>query len=234
MGVTDKTIVAVRCTGITKDFAMNRKDVSALRVLKGIDLEIVSGDVVTIVGASGAGKSTLLHILGGLDRPTGGNVYWKNRDVFSLDDPTLARLRAKEVGFIFQFHHLLQEFTSLENVALAAMIAGNSKAESWRSAQRMLDRVGLTERLHHRPGELSGGEQQRVAVARALVNSPAVVLADEPSGNLDSVNARQLHELILDLNKSDGQTFVLVTHNQVLAEQSRRTYRMADGILRII
>ena len=234
MGVTDKTIVAVRCTGITKDFAMNRKDVSALRVLKGIDLEIVSGDVVTIVGASGAGKSTLLHILGGLDRPTGGNVYWKNRDVFSLDDPTLARLRAKEVGFIFQFHHLLQEFTSLENVALAAMIAGNSKAESWRSAQRMLDRVGLTERLHHRPGELSGGEQQRVAVARALVKSPAVVLADEPSGNLDSVNARQLHELILDLNKSDGQTFVLVTHNQVLAEQSRRTYRMADGILRII
>lgn len=226
--------IILRCEGIHKLFFLNRKDEKGIEVLKGVGLEIIAGEMVTIVGASGAGKSTLLHILGGLDRPTEGKVFWREKDIFRSDDTVLSRLRAKGVGFVFQFHHLLQEFTSLENVALAALIAGDSMSVALEKAKRILGRIGLHDRIDHKPSELSGGEQQRVAVARALVNSPAIVLADEPSGNLDSTSAQQLHELIFDLNKSEGQTFIIVTHNQHLAQQSQRTLRIADGILKVL
>lgn len=221
----------LHCRGLHKRF-FSRDGRVALHVLRGIDLEVTPGELVTIVGASGAGKSTLLHILGGLDRPTEGTVYWDDKDIFSLNDEQLPLLRAKDVGFVFQFHHLLPEFSALENVAIPAMIAGKSLRQAQDRAREILERVGLSDRMEHKPSELSGGEQQRVAVARALTNRPRIVLADEPSGNLDSENARQLHDLLLGLNQSEGQTLVVVTHNEELSRRSHRILRMADGMLK--
>lgn len=205
------------------------KNYGTLQVLKGINLEFADRSVISIVGASGAGKSTLLHIIGTLDQPTKGTVLIDNTDLYSLSDKKLAQYRNQNIGFIFQFHHLLPEFTAVENVALPALIAGLSHAEAFQRAKELLDFLKLGERLTHKPSQLSGGEQQRVAVARALANNPKLVLADEPSGNLDTANARQLHQLFLDLRDEFGQTFVVVTHNTDLAKLADKTIEMKDG-----
>ena len=205
------------------------KNYGTLQVLKGINLEIADRSVISIVGASGAGKSTLLHIIGTLDQPTKGTVLIDNTDLYSLSDKKLAQYRNQNIGFIFQFHHLLPEFTAVENVALPALIAGLSHAEAFQRAKELLDFLKLGERLTHKPSQLSGGEQQRVAVARALANNPKLVLAAEPSGNLDTANARQLHQLFLDLRDEFGQTFVVVTHNTDLAKLADKTIEMKDG-----
>lgn len=205
------------------------KKYGTLQVLKGINLEIADRSVISIVGASGAGKSTLLHIIGTLDQPTKGTVLIDNTDLYSLSDKKLAQYRNQNIGFIFQFHHLLPEFTAVENVALPALIAGLSHAEAFQRAKELLDFLKLGERLTHKPSQLSGGEQQRVAVARALANNPKLVLADEPSGNLDTENARSLHQLFLDLRDEFGQTFVVVTHNTDLAKLADKTIEMKDG-----
>ena len=205
------------------------KNYGTLQVLKGINLEIADRSVISIVGASGAGKSTLLHIIGTLDQPTKGTVLIDNTDLYSLSDKKLAQYRNQNIGFIFQFHHLLPEFTAVENVALPALIAGLSHAEAFQRAKELLDFLKLGERLTHKPSQLSGGEQQRVAVARALANNPKLVLADEPSGNLDTANARQLHQLFLDQRDEFGQTFVVVTHNTDLAKLADQTIEMKDG-----
>lgn len=202
-----------------------------LPVLDGIDLDIRKGEMLAIVGASGAGKSTLLHILGALDRPTSGKVFYGDLDVFGLDNGPLARFRNERVGFVFQFHHLLPEFSALENVMMPALIRRTDRPEAARAAERILNDVGLGARLHHRPGELSGGEQQRVAVARALILNPDVVLADEPTGNLDLHTGEAVHDLLLAINKQKGITFVIVTHNDKLAVRADRVLRMADGRL---
>jgi lipoprotein-releasing system ATP-binding protein len=203
----------------------------ALRVLDGIDLAIGRGEMLAIVGASGVGKSTFLHILGGLDRPTSGSVLFGDVDVFGLDANQLARFRNERVGFVFQFHHLLPEFSALENVMMPALIRRTGWSEAAGTASALLKEVGLGGRLHHRPGELSGGEQQRVAVARALVLKPDVVLADEPTGNLDMHTGEAIHDLLLSINKQKGTTFVIVTHNDKLAVRAHRVLRMAEGRL---
>jgi lipoprotein-releasing system ATP-binding protein len=202
---------------------------SELHVLRGIDIEIAAGEMVAVVGASGVGKSTMLQIIGGLDRPTSGGVYYDNTDIFGLGDTGLARFRNANIGFVFQFHHLLPEFTALENVVIPARIAGEQHDNAAKRAEALLSSVGLSGRLHHRPGELSGGEQQRVAVARALMMSPAILLADEPTGNLDTHTASSVHELLRELNRERGLTMVVVTHNEELARGSDRTIRMVDG-----
>ena len=202
-----------------------------LQVLNDIDLDIRTGEMLAIVGASGVGKSTLLHILGGLDRPTSGRVFYRDVDVFGLDSDRLARFRNEHVGFVFQFHHLLPEFSALENVMLPALIRGTERVAAAENASKVLADVGLGSRVHHRPGELSGGEQQRVAVARALVLSPDAVLADEPTGNLDTHTGEAVHELLKKINKERGITFVIVTHNDRLAIRADRVLRMADGKL---
>jgi len=184
-----------------------------------------------VVGASGAGKSTLLHIIGTLDRPTSGKIYYEGVDVFSLNDERLARFRNEEIGFVFQFHHLLPEFTALENVAMPAMIMGKKFQRVKESALGYLKAVGLEDRAFQRPPNLSGGEQQRVAVARALMNSPKIILADEPSGNLDSANAQILHDLIWNLSRQYGHTFIVATHNESLARKADRTVRIVDGVI---
>ncbi len=201
-----------------------------LQVLKGIDLHIGAGEIVSIVGASGAGKSTLLHILGTLDRPDGGQVFIDNQEVTKLTTKSLAQFRNRRIGFIFQFHNLLAEFTALENVCMPAWIGNHADERAVRQrATDLLTRLGLGDRLNHLPSELSGGEQQRTAVARALVNQPAVVFADEPSGNLDSANAQELHRLFFNLRDELGQTFVIVTHNDELARMADRRLEMRDG-----
>ncbi len=205
------------------------KSYGTLKVLKGIDLKIADSTVVTIVGASGAGKSTLLHLIGTLDKPDAGRVLIDDTDLYQLSDTDLAAYRNRNIGFVFQFHHLLPEFTAVENVALPAMIAGKSKAEALKHAAELLDYLKLSDRLSHKPSQLSGGEQQRVAVARALVNYPKLILADEPSGNLDTENARKLHQLFFDLRDQFGQTFVVVTHNTELAQMADQTITMKDG-----
>ncbi len=221
----------LRCTDIHKSFLLDSGRTASLEVLKGIDLDVKSGEMIAILGASGSGKSTLLHILGGLDRPTRGSVFWAADDIFRLGDEALATLRGRSVGFVFQFHHLLPEFTALENVMIPQMIVGVDHGQARRRAEELLVKVHLEQRSEHRPAELSGGEQQRVAVARALANRPQIILADEPSGNLDSENSSRLHELLRQLNKAEGQTFVIVTHNELLAGQSDRSFRMMDGKL---
>ena len=208
-----------------------QKSYGTLKVLKGINLEVADSSVVTIVGASGAGKSTLLHLIGTLDRPDGGRVLVDDTDLYKLSDNELAEFRNRNIGFVFQFHHLLPEFTAVENVALPAMIAGATKAEAMKRAGELLDYLKLSERATHKPSQLSGGEQQRVAVARALVNNPKLILADEPSGNLDTENARKLHQLFFDLRDRFGQTFIVVTHNTELAQMADRTITLQDGVI---
>lgn len=202
-----------------------------LPVLKGIELHIKEGEVVSIVGASGAGKSTLLHILGTLDTPDSGRILLNNTEVFNLNQQKLAAFRNKEIGFIFQFHNLLPEFTALENIMIPGLIGNRPKAQVKQRATELLQLLGLADRKDHKPSELSGGEQQRVSVARALINDPSIVFADEPSGNLDSKNADELHQLFFDLRKELNQTFVVVTHNNELAEMADRKLEIADGVI---
>ena len=198
-------------------------------VIKGIDIHIDKGEIVTIVGASGAGKSTLLQIIGTLEKADKGDVFINGQNVNKLGQKALAAFRNKNIGFVFQFHHLLPEFTALENICIPAFIAGESKSNALSKATKLLDYLNLTERANHKPSMLSGGEQQRVAVARALINNPSVILADEPSGNLDSQNAQELHELFFKLREQTGQTFVIVTHNPELAQMADRTLTIKDG-----
>lgn len=207
------------------------KSYSSLHVLKGVDLHILPGEIVSIVGASGAGKSTLLHILGTLDNADSGSLEIDGVNVGTLKERKLAAFRNQHIGFVFQFHHLLPEFTALENVCIPAFISNKSKQESEQRAMELLSYLGLDKRASHKPSELSGGEQQRVAVARALMNSPKVIFADEPSGNLDSASANELHELFFDLRKKFNQTFVLVTHNTELANKADRKLTMKDGVI---
>lgn len=212
----------IEAKGIYKSFG-------SVEVIKGIDLHMSQREVVTIVGASGAGKSTLLHILGTLERPDRGDLLIDGIVVNKLKEQALADFRNRKIGFVFQFHHLLPEFSALENVCIPAFIAGVSKKEAFKKGEELLDYMGLKARMSHKPSELSGGEQQRVAVARALINDPAVVLADEPSGNLDSKTAQELHQLFFNLRDSLEKTFVIVTHNPELASLSDRTLCISDG-----
>jgi lipoprotein-releasing system ATP-binding protein len=207
------------------------KSFGTLKVLKGLSLRIQKGEIVSIVGASGAGKTTLLQILGTLSGHDSGKILINDTDVAGLNDRQLSAFRNRNIGFVFQFHHLLPEFTALENVCIPAFIAGRSRRESRDQALRLLDLLGLSARLEHKPNELSGGEQQRVAVARALINDPSVILADEPSGNLDSKSSRDLHNLFFSLRKELGQTFVIVTHNNELADMADRKLSIVDGII---
>lgn len=205
------------------------KTYDSLQVLKGVDLTIQQGEIVSIVGSSGAGKSTLLHILGTLDMPDSGEIILRNTSLHVLKDKKLAAFRNKHIGFVFQFHHLLPEFTALENVCIPGWIQNNKKADVKKRAKELLALLNLSDRLEHKPNALSGGEQQRVAVARALINQPDIVFADEPTGNLDSANAEALHQLFFDLRKNFNQTFLIVTHNEELAKLSDRIVHMKDG-----
>jgi lipoprotein-releasing system ATP-binding protein len=214
----------IQATGI-------RKSYGNLEVLKGIDLHIAKKEIVSIVGASGAGKSTLLHIIGTLDKADRGQLFIDGTEVNKLNDTALAAFRNRKIGFVFQFHHLLPEFTAIENICIPAYIAGIGKKEATEKAMKLLEYLNLTERKDHKPSQLSGGEQQRIAVARALINDPAVVLADEPSGNLDSKSAQELHKLFFRLRDEMGHTFVIVTHNPELAAMSDRTITIKDGVI---
>jgi lipoprotein-releasing system ATP-binding protein len=216
----------LRAKGVFRSF---QTSTVILNVLKGIDLEIFQGEIVAIIGPSGSGKSTLLYILGALDRPDSGSVSFNSNEIFSLNDKELANLRNRTVGFVFQFHHLLPEFSALENVMFPKLIAREKPEEIKEKALRILDEVGLSDRVNHKPGELSGGEQQRVAVARALINDPKLVIADEPSGNLDRNSAESLHNLMIELNHNRNQTFVLATHNLELAQRAHRIFKLRDG-----
>jgi lipoprotein-releasing system ATP-binding protein len=216
----------IRVTDAHKSFLTNGNRVD---VLQGVSLEIQQGEMVAIVGASGVGKSTLLHVMGTLERPEAGKVLYRDKDVFSYDDERLASFRNETVGFVFQFHHLLPEFDALENTMMPALIKGDNIKEASGQAEAMLVRVGLKDRLRHQAGELSGGEQQRVAVARSLVLKPAILLADEPTGNLDAKTGETIHDLLISLNRQDGITAVIVTHNMKLAERLSRQVTLIDG-----
>ena len=214
----------IELRGITKSF-------DGLQVLRGIDLDIGQGEIVSVVGPSGAGKTTMLQIAGSLDRPDSGSVKFDGTDIFRLSDNKLAQFRNTHIGFVFQFHQLLPEFTMAENVALPAMIGGASRSDAMARAAQLIDYLGLSDRAAHRPAQLSGGERQRAAVARALINNPRVVLADEPSGSLDSHNREELHRLFFNLRRDMGHTFVIVTHDEQLALQADRRVTMRDGMI---
>ena len=225
MSLNDYKAIMIKLEGITKSFG-------SLQVLKGIDLEINKGEIVSIVGPSGAGKTTLLQIMGTLDEPDAGTVQIDGTVVSRMKEKELSAFRNKNIGFVFQFHQLLPEFTALENVMIPALIAGVSSKEAHERAMKILDFMGLVDRASHKPNELSGGEKQRVAVARALINDPAVILADEPSGSLDTHNKEDLHQLFFDLRDRLGQTFVIVTHDEGLAKITDRTVHMVDGMIK--
>ena len=228
MGIVEKKIL-LRAEGLYKEYPMGKDQ--RLLVIKGLDMEVREGEMAVIVGPSGSGKSTLLHLLGGLDRPSSGKVVVENLDLSVLSEEELAGFRNTTLGFIFQFHHLLPEFTALENVAMPALIRGEKLQEAQGRALALLQEVGLEERTDHKPNELSGGEQQRVAVARALMNDPRLVLADEPSGNLDEENSQRLHQLLADLAQKRGLTFVIATHNLDLTKRAHRVLQLIDGKL---
>lgn len=225
MSLNDYKAIMIKLEGITKSFG-------SLQVLKGIDLEINKGEIVSIVGPSGAGKTTLLQIMGTLDEPDAGVVQIDGTVVSRMKEKELSAFRNKNIGFVFQFHQLLPEFTALENVMIPALIAGVSSKEAHERAMKILDFMGLVDRASHKPNELSGGEKQRVAVARALINDPAVILADEPSGSLDTHNKEDLHQLFFDLRERLGQTFVIVTHDEGLSKITDRTIHMVDGMIK--
>lgn len=225
MSLNDYKAIMIKLEGITKSFG-------SLQVLKGIDLEINKGEIVSIVGPSGAGKTTLLQIMGTLDEPDAGVVQIDGTVVSRMKEKELSAFRNKNIGFVFQFHQLLPEFTALENVMIPALIAGVASKEAHERAMKILDFMGLVDRASHKPNELSGGEKQRVAVARALINDPAVILADEPSGSLDTHNKEDLHQLFFDLRDRLGQTFVIVTHDEGLAKITDRTVHMVDGMIK--
>jgi lipoprotein-releasing system ATP-binding protein len=214
----------IKVTQLTKSY-------QSLPVLKGVDLEVKQGEIVAITGASGAGKSTLLHLIGTLDTADSGAINFLGKEVFKMKKKELAKFRNKNIGFVFQFHHLLPEFTALENVCIPGYISNTPKKEVEQRAEELLKMLGLSDRMHHKPSQLSGGEQQRVSVARALINNPSVVLADEPSGNLDSKNAEELHKLFFELRDTFNQTFIIVTHNNLLSEMSDRKLVMKDGLI---
>lgn len=218
----------MKVRNLTKAFRNNNQEI---RVLSHIDFDLYTGETISIVGASGIGKSTFLHLLGALDHPDEGALIFNGEDVFSFDDAKLARFRNQSIGFVFQFHHLLPDFTAIENVMMPALINGTNRQNAAEAAQKILDRVGLRDRLHHRIGKLSGGEQQRVAIARALVLSPIILLADEPTGNLDKKNSERVHELLLTLNQELQMALVIVTHNLELASYTSRKLTIADGNL---
>ncbi len=207
------------------------KSYEKLQVLKGVSLEISKGELVCIVGPSGAGKSTLLHIIGTLDNPDSGTVSINGQDLSLLKDKNLSKFRNQNLGFVFQFHHLLPEFTAIENVSIPAFIANKKDSDVTKRAKELLDFLGLKDRMNHKPNELSGGEQQRVSVARALMNQPLVILADEPTGNLDTIRSEELHNLFFDLKKQFSQTFVIVTHNEQLANRADKKFSMKDGLI---
>ena len=207
------------------------KNYSNLRVVNGVSLTVSKGEIVSVTGASGAGKSTLLHILGALDKPDSGSVQIEGTDIFKLPAKKLAQFRNKHMGFVFQFHHLLPEFSAIENVAVPLWIAGKGKKQGMEMAAEMLGTVGLAKKLDNKPSELSGGEQQRVAIARALVNRPSIIMADEPTGNLDSANAQAIHELFIELRNKFNQTFIMVSHNEELARMTDRIVHMKDGVI---
>lgn len=215
----------IKITDIHKSF-------DRLEVLRGVGLDVNQGELLSIVGASGAGKTTLLQIIGTLERPDSGKVEYNGEDVFSLGNKELARFRNRNIGFVFQFHQLLPEFSLLENVAMPALIGGDRRTDAFRRARELTGYLGLADRENHRPAQLSGGERQRAAVARALINNPAVILADEPSGSLDSANRRELYDLFFKLRDERGQTFVIVTHDESLASRSDRVVHISDGIIR--
>lgn len=231
MGFISLKIVIInyfRCMLSAKNI---KKQYGRLSVLKGVDVKVDKGEIVSIVGSSGAGKSTLLHILGTLDKPDSGEIILNGQPLHQLKGNRLSAFRNKHIGFVFQFHHLLPEFTALENVCIPGWIAGYKKKEVILKATDLLKTLGLEERLQNKPQQLSGGEQQRVAVARALINSPSIVMADEPTGNLDSANARELHQLFIDLRNKFNQTFLIVTHNEELSKMSDRILIMKDGLM---
>jgi lipoprotein-releasing system ATP-binding protein len=225
MSLNDYKAIMIKLEGITKSFG-------SLQVLKGIDLEINKGEIISIVGPSGAGKTTLLQIMGTLDEPDAGVVQIDGTVVSRMKEKELSAFRNKNIGFVFQFHQLLPEFTALENVMIPALIAGVASKEAHERAMKILDFMGLVDRASHKPNELSGGEKQRVAVARALINDPAVILADEPSGSLDTHNKEDLHQLFFDLRERLGQTFVIVTHDEGLSKITDRTIHMVDGMIK--
>lgn len=224
------SLVVLRGESISKSYKSEQAE-ARLEVLKNVSLEIKKGSITSIVGSSGSGKSTLLHILGGLDKPDSGSVYWGNQKISAMNSDQLAEFRNKNIGFVFQFHHLLPEFTALENVSMPALIAGESLDKASKRALTLLDRFGVAERKNHRPTQLSGGEQQRVSMARALMNKPSIILADEPTGNLDDTNTATILDMLYELRDKDGVTILLITHEKTIAERSDIILEIKNGEL---